>query len=122
MAVNYTICVSTVAQTTSVTMTNPSTCTSRTYTIGDCTIREDSKTLTFNATLPSDGAYTIWYSWDITYEENGVNQGTDTMNGFVLMPAGATQVTVEVLCYKRSECASDSGDSGDFEPLTRDSI
>jgi len=105
MAIPYTICVNDASQTTQVTMTTPSTYSTRSYTIGSCEVLEQTKRLHFTCTVASDTSFGIQYTYTINYEENYVDMGTDDRFATVTMPAGATSVYVDVLWYKRTICS-----------------
>lgn len=115
----YTVCVSNVATSTNITMAEGNCDSIRTYTYGSCDVTEKSKDLTFTATVASDEAYNINFTYVITYYVNYEQDGDPvTISDYATMPAGSLSVIKEVVCDYWMYCPVDSeeGSGANYEP------
>jgi len=112
MAEIYKICVNNLAVNTTVNISVPASYSTRVYTNGaGCTVREQTKVVTFTSSVPSDDNFRIFYSYTVDYREDFQDDGIAPLirSSFVTMPAGATSVTREVYHYIREDCPVDTG-------------
>jgi hypothetical protein len=109
MATLYKVCDSGTLKTVSITMITGAEGSSTFYTdAAGCRVEEKKRRLTFTASEPSDEIYTIWYHYDYEFYQDGVlDYSGSNVYGSVVMPAGQTVVTRDVVSYKNRICTGD---------------
>lgn len=106
MAVNYTVCVSNEASTTSVDMSVATNNHSYSYTDRfGCDVLDVKRTATFTCSVPSDEDFTIYYTYLETKMVEFETEYEDLIRtATITMPAGATTLTFDVLYTRRIIC------------------
>ena len=117
MAEIYTVCVSNVATDATINMSVPASYSTRVYDSQGCTVREQTKIVTFTSDVGSDDPYRIFYTYTLEYRTNFDSEGApELQQAFVTMPAGSLSVTKQVYHYIRWDCPYDSGYSPEGAP------